>query len=169
MTANGGHVVRREQFAACGSLCAQFFRWGGVASLEIGLQRAEIRNYRLHSVADWGFRRDISRVREALEADYALFVVLKQTRQTTGRQVLLALGGGRTVGKQIDVACIADLRDGRMTWCAMERDDSGDSRGPRARLRRQPGKLLAGVFPVPAFPSPSAGRQSSHAPGINEE
>jgi hypothetical protein len=167
VTANGGHIVRREQFAACGSLCAQFFRWGGVASLEIGLQRAEIRNYRLHSVADWGFRRDISRVRAALEADYALFVVLKQMRQTTGRKVLLALGGGYAVGKQIDVACIADLRDGRMTWCAMERDDGGDLADP-GRVSSVVRKLLAGVFPVPASQSPGRG-QRSDAPGVNEE
>ncbi len=156
VTANGGHIVQREEFAACGSLCAQFFRWGGVASLEIGLQRAEIRNYRLHSVADWGFGRDMARVRAALDADYALFVVLKQTRQTTGRKVLLALGGGYTIGKQIDVACIADLRDGRMTWCAMERDDSGDLADP-GRASNVVRKLLAGVFPVP------------RAPGVDEE
>jgi hypothetical protein len=162
VTANGGHIVGREQFAACGSPCAQFFRWGGVASIEIGLQRAEIRNYRLHSVADWGFRRDMSPIRAALDADYALFVVLKQTRQTAGRIVLLGLGGGYTVGKQIDVACIADLRDGRMTWCATERDDKGDLADP-GRVSSVVRKLLMGVFSRPASPSPS------HAPGVNEE
>jgi hypothetical protein len=152
MTANGGHVLRREQFAACGIPCAQFFRWGGVASLEIGLQREQIRNYGLHSVADWGFRRDLSPVRAALDADFALFVVLKQARQTTGRMVLMALGGGYTIGKQIDVACIADLRDGRMTWCATERDDRGDLADP-GRIPGIVRKLLQGVFALPAPPS----------------
>jgi hypothetical protein len=152
MTASGGHLLQREQFVGCGSPCAQFFRWGGVASLEIGLQREQIRNYGFHSVSDWGFRRDMSPVRAALDADFALFVVLKQTRQTTGRKVLMALGGGYTTGKQIDVACIADLREGRMTWCASERDDRSDLADP-GRIPSVVRKLLHGVFALPAPPS----------------
>jgi hypothetical protein len=67
-----------------------------------------------------------SAVRESLDADFALFVVLKQARESTGREVLAALGGVRTVGKQIDAACVADLHDGRMVWCMSMRDDRGD-------------------------------------------
>jgi hypothetical protein len=130
IAASGGQVAQLERLEGCGRPCARFFRWGTVASLEIGLQRAEIQNFGLHSVADWGFGRDVAQVRAALDANFALFVMLKQMRQTSGRKVLLALGGGYTIGKQIDVACIADLRDGRMTWCATQRDDQGALAAP---------------------------------------
>lgn len=147
----------------CGALCARFARWGGLATLEIGLQREKIRNYGSHSVADWRFRADLSAARAALDADYALFVVFKQTRQTDGRKVLLALGGGHTFGKQIDAACIADLRDGRMIRCVSECDDTGDIDDPgrvRAVLRTLLRVLFAPTPPQhPALAGAPAPRQ----------
>ena len=129
----------------CGVLCARLIRWGALATLEIGLQREKIRNYGFHSVTDWRFRANLSAARQALDADYALFVVLKQTRQTTGRKVAQALGGGYTIGKQIDAACVADLRDGRMIRCVSERDESGDIDDP-GRLRQVLRTLLHRLF-----------------------
>lgn len=122
----GVRFAGRDALVACGISCAIFFRWGSLATLEIGLQREGIRNYRRHSVADWGFGADLSAVRQSLGADFALFVTLKQARQTTGREVLMVLAGGYTLGKQIDSACVADLHDGRMVWCTSMRDDRGD-------------------------------------------
>ncbi|HEX3906216.1 MAG TPA: hypothetical protein VH853_25570 [Polyangia bacterium] len=127
---NGVRFAGRDALVACGVPCLRLVRWGTLATLEIGLQREQIRNYGFHSVADWGFRADLSAVRESLDADFALFVTLKQTRQTTGRKVLMALGGGYTIGKQIDAACVADLHDGRMVWCTSLKDDSGDIQAP---------------------------------------
>jgi hypothetical protein len=147
MAASGAEMVDREDMVKCGLPCARFFRWGGVASLEIGLQREQIRNFGLHSVADWWFAGDLAAVRAALDADFALFAVLKQTRQTTGRKVVIALGGGYTYGKQIDVACLTDLHDGHMTWCRSERDDSADL-ADRGQIPAVMKKLLAGPFRV---------------------
>jgi hypothetical protein len=144
--------VRFAGRGACGIPCAQFMRWGTVATLEIGLQREGIRNYRFHSVADWGFRGDLAAVRGSLDADFALFVTLKQARETTGRQVLAVLGGGHTLGKQIDAACVADLHDGRMVWCMSMRDDRGDLQNP-GRVPLVLWTLLHDLF-VPS-PSPS--------------
>ena len=116
MSAMGGRVTPPERVVACGEPCLRFFRWGSIASLEIAAQRLEIRNYGLASVADWAFPGDIEVVRAALGTDMALLIVLKQTRQTRGH----------TVGKQIDVAGVADLRDGKMTWCSLAKDEKGD-------------------------------------------
>jgi len=130
VTATGGHLASEEELAACGRACVRFFRWGGLATLEIGLQREQIRNFGQHEVAAWGFAGDVAPVREALRANFALFIVLKQTRQTTGRVVLHALGRTYTYGKQIDAACVADLGDGRMTWCTSIKDDGSDIADP---------------------------------------
>jgi hypothetical protein len=141
----GVRFAGREALVACGISCLRFLRWGAIATLEIGLQREQIKNYRLHSVADWGFRADLSPVRQSLGADYALFATLKQTRQTSGRKVLMALGGGYTIGKQIDAACVADLHDGHMIWCTSLKDDSGDLQDP-GRVPQVMRTLLGNLF-----------------------
>jgi hypothetical protein len=148
----GVRLAEREALVACGAPCASFLRWGTVATLEIGLQREQIRNYGFHSVADWGFGADLSFVRQTLDADFALFVTLKQARETTGRQVLAVLGAGLTIGKQIDAACVADLHDGRMVWCTSEKDDRGDLEN-RGRVPHVLRKLLRDLF---ALPPPAA-------------
>ena len=130
IAAEGAHVAPHDALATCGIACARFYSWGGMATLEIGLQREQIRNYGFHSVTNWTFRGDLSAVRESLTADFALFVALKQTRQTTGRKVVMALGGSYIIGAQIDAACVADLHDGAMVWCTSFKDDSRDLGDP---------------------------------------
>jgi hypothetical protein len=147
----GARFAGRDALVACGIPCVRFLRWGVVATLEIGLQRAQIRNYGFHSVTNWGFRGDLSPVRESLDADFALFITLKQTRQTTGRKVLMALGGGYTMGKQVDAACVADLQDGQMVWCTSVTDDSSDIADP-GRVPQVLRTLVHDLF----APSPSA-------------
>jgi hypothetical protein len=146
--ARGVRFAGRDALIACGIPCARLLRWGAIATLEAGLQREQIRNYGFHSVTNWGFRGDLSTVRQSLDADYALFATLKQTRQSTGRKVLMALGGGYTTGKQIDAACVADLRDGHMIWCASQKDDSGDLQDP-GRVPHVMRALLRELFELP--------------------
>ena len=149
MRAVGGRVTPPEQVAACGEPCLRFFRWGSIASLEIAAQRLEIRNYGSNSVADWVFPGDINLVRAALGSDLALLVVLKQTRQTSRY----------TVGKQIDVACVADLRDGKMTWCSLVRDEKGDLAQREqigAVIRRLLRPVIANGRPAAAAPVPAS-------------
>lgn len=160
MRAVGGRVTPPEQVAACGELCLRFFRWGSIASLEIAAQRLEIRDYGSTSVADWVFPGDINLVRAALGSDLALFVVLKQMRQTSAARALMILGGGYTVGKQIDVACVADLRDGKMSWCSLARDEKGDL-AQREQIGAVIRRLLRPVIanrrpPSPAPPGPAS-------------
>jgi hypothetical protein len=138
----------RQALVACGLACARFFHWGGVATLEVGLQREQIRNYGFHSVSDWTFHADLSAVRAALGVDFTLFVALKQTRETTGRKIGFALGGSYTVGKQIDAACVADLHDGAMVWCTSLKDDSSDIGDP-GRVAQVLRTLLSGLFAQP--------------------
>ena len=145
--ANGGRSATVADLESCGMACGRLMRWGVIASLEIGAQRAEVRNYMRHSVADWEFRGDLASLRNTLDADYVLLTVFKQTRETTGRKLGNAFSGVYTIGRRIDAACIADLRDGRMTWCATKTDERIDLAG-RGGAERALAVLLSEMFHV---------------------
>jgi hypothetical protein len=61
------------------------------------------------------------------------------------------LGGGYTIGKQIDAACVADLHSGQMIWCMSTRDDSGDIQDS-GRVPQVMRTLLGGLFEPPPAP-----------------
>ena len=122
--------------------------WGVGASLQIGAQRSQIANYRRHSVADWNFRGDLPSLRDKFRTDYVLFTVFKQTRETDGQKLGRFLSGSTTVGKQIDSACIADLRDGNMVWCSTKTDDRDDL-AEDGQMRTVLTELLGEVFRIP--------------------
>lgn len=149
---NGVHFAEPGEFAACGLPCDTLRHWGTVATQEIGLQREGIRDYGSHSVADWRFGSDLSAVRKSLDADFALFVTLKQTRETTGRKVVMALAHSYTTGLQINAACVADLHDGRMVWCSSTTDRFDvEEPGNVLQLMRT---LMRDLFPPPPSASP---------------
>jgi hypothetical protein len=135
----------REALAACGPACEKFYQWGSLASLEIGLQREQIKNFGFHSVSNWAFHDDLSAVRASLGADFMLFVTLKQTRELNGQRTVYAPGHTYIHGKQIDAACVADLRDGAMVWCTSLQDDVGDIADP-GRVLVAIHAMLRGLF-----------------------
>jgi hypothetical protein len=145
---NGATMADPSSLKACGVPCVRFVNWGTIASLEIGVQRSGVRNFGLHSVADWWFKGDLPSIRRVFDVDYALITLFKQARETTGRQVVSALAGGYTYGKQIDVVCIADLRDGHMSWCAAKREDGSDL-GEENRASATLVELTQPLFRVP--------------------
>jgi hypothetical protein len=135
----------REALVACGPACAKLYQWGSQATLEIGLQREQIHDFGFHSLADWKFPDDLSAVRASLGADYMLFVTLKQTRDTAERKAAYAGGSVYLHGRQIDAACVADLRDGAMAWCSSLQDDHGDLGDP-GRVLVAIHAMLKGLF-----------------------
>jgi hypothetical protein len=140
----------REALAACGPACGKLYHWGAQATLEIGLQREQIHDFGFHALADWKFNDDLSAVRASLGADFMLFVTLKQTRDTAERKAAYAGGNVHLHGRQIDAACVADLRDGAMAWCSSLQDDYGDLEDP-GRVLVAIHAMLKGLFArVPA-------------------
>jgi hypothetical protein len=78
------------------------------------------------------------------------------------RQTCGGCTGSRTTGKQINVACIADLRDGHMVWCATKSDDSNDlAENDRARVVLA--ELLRGPFECRSANNPD-GRKAGRGP-----
>lgn len=123
----GASMLSLEKLEPCGERCEQlletFLEWGVRSSLEIAAQRRGRYDYGRESVSDWTAPQDYGLLRKALGADVALLVVLRDTRETTGRLIGGAFIGRRTYFKQVTVACAATL-DGyaQMKWCHADAD-----------------------------------------------
>lgn len=126
----------------------ELWRWAGIASLEIAAQETGHRNFGLHSVGDWQFRGDLAPLRAAWQTDTALMVTVHDTHESTGRVILSGLAGVRSYWKQIGVACLVSLFDGRMIWCNVRADAWHDLRVP-ANARTAIYELLSGLDPAP--------------------
>jgi hypothetical protein len=125
-TRKGGFSLPVEKVNACGKRCVRLVidlvRWGLGASMEIAEQMYQVRNYKADSIAEWQLWGDFTPLRQATGADYVLFVVMRDLRETPGRMITMALGGGRTRFKQVGVACVVDLTKQHMVWCHAKSD-----------------------------------------------
>jgi hypothetical protein len=125
-------------------LYARLWRWTETASIEIAAQKDGHRDFGRHSVGDWRFRGDLGPLADALQADTALTVLVRDTHQSTAR----AMMGGGIYWAQIGAACLISLHDGRMLWCDAKIDAWGDLQKPAvadAAIRQ----LLAGLDASP--------------------
>ncbi len=98
-------------------LYADLWRWMENVSVEIAAQRAGRRDFGRHSVGDWRFHRDLAPLGDALDADTALTLLIRETKDH-----------GKWRG--ISAACVVSLRDGRMIWCHDEDDPWGNLKDP---------------------------------------
>lgn len=146
----GGFSLPVERIDACGRKCVRLaiglIRWGSIASMEIAAQMREVRNYKAHSIAEWRPKRDYTPLRQATGADYALIVVVRDLRETSGRKLANAFVGRWTYFKQVGVACVVDLTQNQMTWCHARSDAWGDLRNPQ-EARRAVAELLSDLTP----------------------
>jgi hypothetical protein len=73
-------------------------------------------------------------LREKYGADYAMFVVVRDSYTTTGRAILMlgmaALGVGITGGQQTGFASLVDLKTGNVVWFNWLTSQNGDLRTP---------------------------------------
>jgi hypothetical protein len=151
-TGRGLRLFTREldaQELAVKSLYARLWRWIPKASMEIAAQQTGRRDSGRHSVGDWRFPGDLSPLGAALQADTALTVFVSDTRETTGRSVALALGGGSTYWKRVGVACVISLRDGRPLACDSRVDAWGDLNNPGVATAAV-SELFDGLLPARA-------------------
>jgi hypothetical protein len=103
-----------------------FHKWTVTALMEIAGQSTGAKEYGLRSVGQWRFKGDLDWLREAVQTDFVLLSLFRDIRQTTGRVIGGLIGGVHTYFTQVGVACVIDLRDGRMVWCNARRDKWGD-------------------------------------------
>ena len=151
---HGGSVATDEKLRECGKVddCGELLlrltRWSVAASFEIAAQMKQVRNYGRHSIGEWQFKDDLGSLRASLNADFVATVILRDLSDTTGRAVLNFVGGVHTSFKQVGVACVTDLRDGRMINCAVRSDRWGDLLAP-GQAERAIDDLLSEIFGVP--------------------
>jgi hypothetical protein len=148
VTARGGFEVPEEKVEDCGQDClelmSRLMKWGTTSSFEIAAQMHGRADFGVRSVGGWRTTRDYGPLRRAIGADYVLFVVLRDIWDTTGAAIGKVFAGIHSSFRQVGVACIASLVDGRMIWCHVEVDRGGDLRtAPGARRLVE---LLLGDF-----------------------
>ena len=107
-TARGAHVFVPAAFdghdPSVRQLYGELWRWMETASAEIAAQKAGRRDFGRHSVGEWRFHRDLAPLGDALQADMALTLLIRETKDY-----------GEWQG--VSAACVVSLRDSRMIWC----------------------------------------------------
>ncbi|MDO8605589.1 MAG: hypothetical protein Q7R40_03550 [Phaeospirillum sp.] len=81
---------------------------------------------------DWSLGPDVAVLRRNFDADYALFVFMRDSYSSAGRVMVIAaaalLGVGIPGGQQIGFASLVDLRSGDVTWFHLHARGTGDLR-----------------------------------------
>ncbi|MEO6066282.1 MAG: hypothetical protein ABIP49_10945 [Lysobacterales bacterium] len=81
---------------------------------------------------DWTLGKGVAVLRAATNADYALFVTVRDSYTSGGRAALMVVGAlvgvGFSGGVQAGFASLVDLRDGRVVWFNTLVDQRGDLR-----------------------------------------
>lgn len=109
-------------------------------------------DFRLHTKnnrLDWSLDDAVAPIRGKSQADYALFVWIRDTYASTERKVTMfamaLLGVGLAGGAQVGYASLVDLHSGRVLWMNRVARQTGDLRelGPASETV----KSLLGEFP----------------------
>ncbi|NIP46946.1 MAG: hypothetical protein GWN21_11895 [Gammaproteobacteria bacterium] len=101
-------------------------------------------------VFDWGLGPDVQMLREEYNAQYALFVYLRDSYSSPGRVAMMVamtvFGYGMPGGAQTGFASLVDLGSGEVVWFNLLLRTTGDLRSPEP-AREAIDALLAG-FPL---------------------
>ena len=117
----GGRQLPFDSVKACGDRCLELIRyltrWSLNASMQIAAQMGGRTNYKQPSVRSWKANADFTPLRTAMKSDFVLIVQLRDIWETSGRVIGNILASRTITFKQVGVACVANLSDGRMVWC----------------------------------------------------
>jgi len=144
VTGNRGHSFVDEG-ATVPAVYPAFRRWTSVALVEIAAQMLGRADFKLYSVDKWGVNRDLTRVRERLDADFALVTLFRDTRRTGGHVVAAVLTGQHYYFLQVGIACLVDLQSGQMVWCNALADRWADLSVPE-NATKAVGDLLTDLY-----------------------
>ncbi|MEY3201741.1 MAG: hypothetical protein RIR70_1291 [Pseudomonadota bacterium] len=132
--------------------------WGEVSALHAALANAmAIHHLGLESLRlptkqgklDWSLREAVAPIREKTQADYALFVWVRDSYASDERRAAMVafalLGVGLIGGMQVGYASLVDLRTGQVMWFNKLLSATGDLR--TAEPARASVKALLANFP----------------------
>jgi hypothetical protein len=140
---------------------AAFDRWArrALADLDVEIGRAERHRSSSPGVYVWRYSGDLAPMRAALDADFVLMSVFLDGDNTMGRFLKNTVDGRARVARRLGEACVVDLRDGRVVWCA--RDYEGTERiRTRENAQKAVDRLLAALLTMKPGPSIPAGAVS---------
>lgn len=126
----------------------RLWRWAAIASFTIAAQKTGRHDFGMHSVGDWQFPGNLAPLRAALQMDTAMMVVVHDMHESTGRVVLTHMFGIYSYWKQVGVACLVSLLNGRMIWCNVRVDAWPDLRVP-VNAQKAVYDLFSGLDPEP--------------------
>jgi hypothetical protein len=145
--ANGVETFDGTTVASTNVPYGAFKRWIAEAEFAIYLQgRGHIDTGR-RSVTEWRFPHGgLSEWRTALDADFVLAVMYRDSHNTTGANVANLFSSVKKHPLQIGVACLVDLRSERIAWCENSVSTIGDLRAPGAAWSSV-GSLVGPILP----------------------
>jgi hypothetical protein len=137
-----------------------FRRWSKLALTQIAAELDGSQRLSHRSISEWRFDYDLRSWRHRLQSDFVLVVLFRDAHNTVGHVLVNALTPIflRVYAQQVGIACVVDLRDGRIVWCESYVDPGGDLRD-RLGATRAVNRLLRPLLPrnseVPPFPGTS--------------
>jgi hypothetical protein len=94
-------------------------RWWAKTTLrELLDERAGLRHADHEDVSDWRYSPRLTAVRQSLHADFALISMFIDGHEAVGLRVSNVLSPTKMVARRAAVACVLDLRDGRLARCS---------------------------------------------------
>ena len=98
---------------------------------------------------DWTLGESVQKLRGNTDADYAMFVFIRDSYASTGRGAVIAigilLGVGIPGGQQVGYASLVDLKSGDIVWFNRLARGGGDLRTPENAMESV--KLLLANLP----------------------
>lgn len=99
---------------------------------------------------DWTLSEEAARLGEEYDADYALFLFMRDSFSSGGRTALIVtaaiLGIGVPGGRQVGFASLVDLKTGDILWFNLRASETGDLRDPNSA--RESVDSLLSEFPL---------------------
>jgi len=111
--------------------CDVFREWSNQALIEISRASAGDDSLRKKSVSDWRFPRGMDSWRKPLNANFVLVTAIRGSYETPGMSALQLSGAWMLHSKQTAIACVLDLRDGRIIRCETRVTQNADLLSPK--------------------------------------
>ena len=133
------NYVRPEDSSPDTSLLYELEKLHGAVGQAILFHKYQVALPTKKNVFDWTLGPEVRLIRERTNADYALFLYIRDSYSSAGRMfVQLAgamLGVGVTGGQQLGFASLVDLKSGNIVWFNYLLSGTGDLRTPDPALK----------------------------------
>ena len=133
------NYVRPDESSLDASLLYELEKLHGAVGQAILFHKYQVALPTKKNVFDWTLGPEVRLIKERTNADYALFLYIRDSYSSAGRvfvQLAAAmLGVGMTGGQQLGFASLVDLKSGNVVWFNYLLSGTGDLRTPDPALK----------------------------------